>query len=621
MHPPSANKKYYYKYLGEQALKTIVIALFVYSISFMAFAQYKIEQLFENGEYLDGHVSLFLDNGEIVHFSSKSSELLFRAKLAFDNEHEIEITKISNSSSQADLISDIYNPADKQLAKESTTQKEMYSHQGFNEIKFSTHNALEHAAVTKLATYNDAQSLMNQFNGETDEDSQCYNRAHMWSYESLVKSNVSLGKIWIFFTKKYIRENKYKWWFHIAPYTEVAADGQKYILDRGFTLIPYNVQNWKNLFITTKANCPVITKYSEYSKNQYAEDCYLMYSSQYYWQPWQLKSLERKGYRTWGYKQKDLKITYRNALTKWNGLIPELLSTDEEPVERTPVSITGNNGIEENENSPITESSMEPRSETSTTSEYEFNFEAEPTNLNRRDTNLNSSLNVGDTVFNIARNTKVRISEVARNGTYKILFLEGSLAGKEGSNWGRSDLAIISGCYKSLCVGSSIINTAKGSVYSKIIGLQTDGNYVIEFLEGQLKGRTGSHWTRKDLALPSGCSFGLCTGVSVLNVSSNSVKTRIVGIESNGNYVIQFLEGSSKGKKGSNWTRKDFAVMSGCFSNLCVGDSATLTERGAKVTIVGLQVNNLFVVKFESGSNTGRVGSNWNRSDLVKNLN
>jgi hypothetical protein len=597
-------------------LKTIVLALFVYVISFTAFAEYKIEQLFENGEYLDGHVSLFLDNGEIVHFSKNSSELLSKARSAFENERQIEITKVSNSSSQADLITDIYNPADKQLPVVLNTQKEMYSHQRFNEIRFSSQNALEHAGVTKVATYNDAQSLMDQFNGETDEDSQCYNRAHMWSYESLVKNKVSLGKIWIFFTKKYIRENKYKWWFHIAPYTEVAADGQKYILDRGFTLIPYNVQNWKNLFITTKANCPVITKYSEYSKNQYAEDCYLMYSSQYYWQPWQLKSLERKGYRTWGYKQKDLRITYRNALTKWDGHIPELLSTDEAPIENTPVVISSGNPVEEN---TVEVNNSESILESEPSSDYELDFEANTSTLNNRNTNINAPLRVGDTVFNVAKNVKVRVLEVASNGVFKILFLEGTLAGKEGNNWGRSDLALMSGCHNTLCVGNITLNTSKESVASKIVGLQTNGDYVIEYLEGTLKGKIGSHWSKKELAATSGCSYDLCTGVSVLNVSKNATKSRIVGIEANGNYVIEFLEGRSKGLKGSNWGRKDFAVMTGCNSNLCVGDSAVLTGRNAKVTIVGIQQNNLFVIRFETGSNTGRLGSNWDRGDLVKN--
>jgi hypothetical protein len=599
--------------LGEQALKKIILALFVYVISFTAFAEYKIEQLFENGEYLDGHVSLFLDNGEIVHFSNNSSELLSKARSAFENERQIEITKVSNSTSQADLISDIYNPADKQLPVELNPQKEMYSRQRFNEIRFSSQNALEHAGVTKVATYNDAQSLMDQFNGETDEDSQCYNRAHMWSYESLVNSNVSLGKVWIFFTKKYIRENKYKWWFHIAPYTEVAADGQKYILDRGFTLIPYNVQNWKNLFITTKANCPVITKYSEYSKNQYAEDCYLMYSSQYYWQPWQLKSLERKGYRTWGYKQKDLKITYRNALTKWDGHIPELLSTNETPIENTPVVISSGISVEENNSESILESEPSP--------DYELDFEANSSTLNNRNTNINAPLRVGDTVFNVAKNVKVRVLGVANNGAFKILFLEGTLAGKEGNNWGRSDLALMSGCHNALCVGNITLNTSKDSVASKIVGLQTNGDYVIEYLEGSLKGKIGSYWSKKELAATSGCSYDLCTGISVLNVSKSAAKSRIVGIEANGNYVIEFLEGRSKGFKGSNWARKDFALMTGCNSNLCVGDSAVLTSRNAKVTIVGIQQNNLFVIRFETGSNSGRVGSNWNRNDLVKSSN
>jgi hypothetical protein len=588
--------------------------------------------MFEDGEYLENHISLFLDNGEIVHFSKENSELLENARDSFEKQSQIDITKLSNNSGQADFISSIDKPADKQAPVVTSTQKEMYNRQSFNSIKFSTRNPLEHAKITKLATYNVAQKVMDGFNGETDEDSQCYNRAHMWSYESLIKHKVSLGKVWIFFTKKYIREYSYKWWFHIAPYTEVAADGQKYILDRGFSLIPYNVTNWKNLFVKSKAECPVITKYTEYSKKQYEADCYLMYSSQYYWQPWQLKSLGRKGYKTWGYKKNDLKITYRNALTKWDGTVLDFDSTprvqlsedivvnEEETVE---LETTEEEATEEETTVDVT--TVEEINEvtetipSSTNESYSPVNEEVTTDTTRLNTNFYKQLNIGQRVRNTSKGSVlVKIIKKNTNGTYRVLFLEGPNRGKEGDNWDRSDLAVLDGCSSGLCVGNSVINVSRDSALAKIIGIETNGKFVIRFLDGSSKGKKGSNWNRNDFATLSGCSGDLCVDQQVINVSRDSALVKIIGIETNGKFVIRFLDGSSKGKKGSKWDRKDFAVLSGCSGSFCVGQTVLLKSRDVLVTIVAKQTDGNFVIKFLEGRNKGKVGSNWNTKDFSR---
>ena len=201
---------------------------------------------------------------------------------------------------------------------------------------FDPTNPLENARLTNLSSYESAQTVMDTFNGKTDDDSQCYNRATMWTYEANILQNVNLGKIWIFFTRKYIRDYDYKWWFHVSPYAKVNDSMEKYVLDRGFTMIPYNVENWKNMFIKSKANCPVITDYRQYENNQSREHCYLIYSSQYYWQPYQLKNLATHGTTKSEYLMRDLEITYKDALIRWDGRIPRV-RRDTTPVPRDPV--------------------------------------------------------------------------------------------------------------------------------------------------------------------------------------------------------------------------------------------------------------------------------------------
>jgi hypothetical protein len=53
------------------------------------------------------------------------------------------------------------------------------------------------------------------------------------------------------------------------------------------------------------------------------EYCYFIFSSQYYWQPYQLKNLSERTEQTWGYRNNQMKISYKDALRgNWDGIIP-----------------------------------------------------------------------------------------------------------------------------------------------------------------------------------------------------------------------------------------------------------------------------------------------------------
>lgn len=308
---------------------------------FSSYALQKIEEVHEGGLYLEGHDSLFLSDGEIVHINSDNKKLLELAKSAHTNSFYVEFEKNESSEDTADIISHITLLPE--LVLEPLTQPSLetpivFSPENLKLLDFDLRDPLERANLTTLSSYDQAQRLMDTFNGETHNDSQCYNRAHMWTYESLATQKVSLGKVWIFFTRKYIREYRYKWWFHVSPYASVADGNQKYVLDRGFTQIPYNMTNWKNMFIKSQANCPVVTDYRTYENNQEAHHCYLIYSNQYYWQPYQLKNLATHGSIQWQYNTNDLRITYKDALIRWNGRIPRMDTTTqpERPPRPTP---------------------------------------------------------------------------------------------------------------------------------------------------------------------------------------------------------------------------------------------------------------------------------------------
>src|SRR5690606_9375147 len=58
------------------------------------------------------------------------------------------------------------------------------------------------------------------------KDSQCFNRGQIWTYEMWKNHSVKSNKIWIYFTRTYIRRYNFEWWFHIAPLVHVMHEGK-----------------------------------------------------------------------------------------------------------------------------------------------------------------------------------------------------------------------------------------------------------------------------------------------------------------------------------------------------------------------------------------------------------
>ncbi len=140
---------------------------------------------------------------------------------------------------------------------------------------------------------------------------QCYNRAHVWSYEEFNRSGLRSVKLFMFFTRSYIRKYRFRWWFHVTPMTYV--NGVAMTMDRGFFKAPADVKTWTDKFIYSKRDCPVISKYSQYRDNQETEHCYLHPSTMYFWQPRDLENYELTGAEKIQFIKKEINWAYWNA--------------------------------------------------------------------------------------------------------------------------------------------------------------------------------------------------------------------------------------------------------------------------------------------------------------------
>lgn len=160
----------------------------------------------------------------------------------------------------------------------------------------------------------DAKSYFNESrisHGET----QCYNRAHVWAFEMWKNHQVKSQKIFLFFTRKYIREHNFGWWFHVAPLLYVDGfwgDSEK-VADPRYITAPRDIDWWTGKFISTNSKCPVITKYSEYADYPYSEDCFVLKAPMYMYQPLDLEMQEVWGVEKNNFQLLDVQQAYKEA--------------------------------------------------------------------------------------------------------------------------------------------------------------------------------------------------------------------------------------------------------------------------------------------------------------------
>ena len=301
-----------------------LIGLFVLIYSSLTLGALKIKTIHPDNSFKEGHTTVFLNDGEIVHILSKNTELVDKAQFALELSLPVELVKLPTESGEdtahtlKDILLDRYASKPTELRHRPEFKLLNYDFQ--DDIPLITTSIdINGSGLTDLRSTRSAKRIMKGLDGNTHQDSQCYNRAHMWTYSTQQQHNIDLGKIWIMFTKKYIREYNYKWWFHVAPIAKVKND--VLVLDKSFTKKPATVTNWKNIFIKSHEACTITNDYTEVEDGQESGHCYLLFSNQYYYQPSELISLDGGDIPRDSYFPNQVMDAYRDALINWSGEI------------------------------------------------------------------------------------------------------------------------------------------------------------------------------------------------------------------------------------------------------------------------------------------------------------
>lgn len=166
---------------------------------------------------------------------------------------------------------------------------------------------------TVLDSYQEANSIFKGMNRSYKSDTECTDRAHVWSYEEWKKHDLISKKVFLFFTDTYIRRYNYHWWFHVSPYVLVkSTDGTiTYTMDRRYSSKPLLMKNWTDIFIRSKRSCPQST-YAYYRTHKNGvEHCFQVRSTMYNRLPYHVRMEEDSGVIKDRFISSEVNFSYR----------------------------------------------------------------------------------------------------------------------------------------------------------------------------------------------------------------------------------------------------------------------------------------------------------------------
>jgi hypothetical protein len=267
-------------------MKEFVILLLSLSLSGFALAERftDVVDSISYGKKGEDHL-IFLKNGRVVFVNHKEALPKLGQKI------EVEL------DSKNRLISIL------------SLSEEVETHGGIDDLEEIS--LTEDASV--LENYSQVSSVFGRMNRSWKKKTECTDRAHVWSYEEWRRSGLISKKVFLFFTKTYIRKYRFGWWFHVSPYTMVRSGESTidYVIDRKYSSIPRTMKSWTDIFIRSKKSCP-ITTYRHYRSNQYSnEHCFAVKSNMYNRLPYHVRMKEDYGRELRQFYSNEVNFSYR----------------------------------------------------------------------------------------------------------------------------------------------------------------------------------------------------------------------------------------------------------------------------------------------------------------------
>lgn len=257
----------------------------------------------DHGDQITDEALVFLATGTVAKINVNNIDLLTKLNASVQN-HQLVNLELNENREILDVSPE--------------TQKSFYTPEPATIPQIQPKLTL----IDPLAGYNPSvlteastKKYFSEMRHASKEETQCFNRAMVWSYEMRVKHNVYSEKIWIFFTRKYIRRYNFEWWFHVSPMVHMIVDGQikERVLDRKYSSGPLSPLKWSNIFMRDDYKCPTVKTYSDHANYPEAGSCFFMKSSMYYYQPVDLEFLEKYGTVQEKWNETNVRAAYGEA--------------------------------------------------------------------------------------------------------------------------------------------------------------------------------------------------------------------------------------------------------------------------------------------------------------------
>lgn len=271
-------------------MNKVILFLLIASISSLAFAERFQDQIHSVSEGKSGEEHLlYLSSGRVVYVDSNEAPYFGPDDFKEGERVELDVGEDLTLKGMVSL-------------PETETEEPLLP--------------IEHVTVhdpTILPDYATANKIFSGMNRSWKRDTECTDRAHVWTYEEWKKHNLYSNKVFLFFTNTYIRRYRFYWWFHVSPYTLVNDNGAivEQVLDRRFTRTPYGMKQWTDVFIRSKKTCQETT-YAYYRANKNGpEHCFIVKTSMYYRLPLHVRAMEDNGVIKTQFSTSEVNFSYR----------------------------------------------------------------------------------------------------------------------------------------------------------------------------------------------------------------------------------------------------------------------------------------------------------------------
>ena len=144
----------------------------------------------DHGDHITDDALVFLTSGQVMKINVNNTDLL---------------EKLNESVQKRGTITLEFDENREILDVLPQTETEPVPNMSIEEPKILSADPMAGYNPSVLTPEN-VKSYFREMRHASKEETQCFNRAMVWTYEMRVKHNVYSQKIWIFFTRKYIRK-------------------------------------------------------------------------------------------------------------------------------------------------------------------------------------------------------------------------------------------------------------------------------------------------------------------------------------------------------------------------------------------------------------------------------